>query len=298
MTAKHLPFVALFLLLCISCTNDAFTTSEAVRSLSKINFSLGIRGKVDNSSTSTENKIDKIDVFCFSKKTATADYTFETRLEGITPTINGNHEELTMTLTGSLPRIFYFVANTTGNIPFINDLSNNITSSSFEEQLLVIEAGIPQSPLMMVTKAEKPTLTVADQMNVELSHAVSCLNIVNKYAGFVIDSLVLREAVTGSYLFKEAIPTPAEAPRLDLNYGNMTSIYLYPTDSSILTIYGKHTGVRAVFDIPLKNIKSATKYKVTFRSINDHTLDFVSNLKWEIKSWNDGAVIDSTPDWN
>lgn len=284
------------LLLLSSCSKDRTAeVDDNNKTPNSITANIAVKGAAGYATTSPENEIRTIDVFSFAQFDSGAEYLFEQKN---TIAISEGQTTLRVSLTGSLPRVLYFVANGTANVSYFSTLTTTKPTLDQFESLSIIRNSIaPEAPLTLVSKIELPNPQPATSVDVELSHAAASLVVDNKYAGFTIDSLVIRNAVSGAFLFNGNTPTVAQVPRVDINYGTQISLFLYQTEASVLAVYGKYNGIRAVFDIALNNIKSSTRYKVTFRSVNDTTFDFASNLEWNVARWNNGATVDSTPDW-
>lgn len=291
MTTKHILAIALLsLFIFTSCRDDNTVREPEVGAVSRVSFAMGVPANV---AEVPENNISDIDVYCFRKKIGENEYTFEQSYLNLVPAPN---QQIEMELDGSLERLVYFAANNSSDIPFFPELST-LTSQGFEELMVLRGSEVPQMPYTLVAKQKIPASLTAEPVAVKLEHILACLDINNQYANFYIDSLVLKGAVCGSMLFNSNSPSKPFS-RADINYGNVSQLFLYETDASVLAVYGKYMGIRAVFDIQLKNIKRATRYRVTFRSINDSSVNFASNLQWNVTEWKNGSTIESTPDWN
>lgn len=298
MTVKETVLLLSLFTFFFSCKEEHIVPDKATGPLAQFSINLDVRGVTGNTSTAVENEISTINVFSFSLKPGNEDYTYETRIEKVIPTVDGdNKKEVAIKVAGSLPRIFYVIGNDTEGIPFLSKLSGETSATAFEAMTMLLHPIIPQSPFSLVGKVKKHLSEESDNVSVELSHVVARLDIVNKYTGFSVDSLVLRNAVSGASLFGKTTPSASAVPRINLNYGNVNTIYLYQTDLSTLAVYGKYNGIRAVFDIELKQIKRATRYKVSFQSMNDSEVDFAGNLQVKVQAWNKGNEINSIPDW-
>lgn len=288
MTKKHILAIALLsFFVFISCRDDNTVIVPETGTVSRVSFTMKVPVNV---AEMPENQITDIDVYCFRKKNSESDYTFEKSYLNLVP---GSNQQIEMDLDGSLDRIVYFAANNKNEFPFIPQLSTQM----FEELLILRDTKVPQMPYTLIAKQNIPATLSTEPISVKLEHILACLDINNQYAGFNIDSLVLKDAVCGSMLFTSASPSKPFS-RANINYGNTKQLFLYETDASVLAVYGKHLGIRAVFDIQLKNIKRATRYRVTFRSINDSSVNFASNLQWNVTEWKTGSIVESTPDWN
>lgn len=297
MTTKHSILIILLLsVLFTSCGEDAALTKRESGSVSRASFTIGIP---TNLSEAFENGISSIDVYSFRKQNGENEYTFEKAYENITSQDDTHPSSVELTLDGSLERILYFVANGSGKIPFMKELTAVTTNKKFEDSAFLYESIVPQLPYILVGKQSVPAVTSADvPVSVKLGHVLACLDINNRYEGFAVDSLVVKEAVCGTSLFTPVTPGVEQVARGSVNYGNAQQVYLYQTDASVLAVYGKYNGVRAVFDIQLKDIKKATRYRVTFRSTDDSESDFAGKLQWSVAPWNNGETVESTPDWH
>lgn len=292
MTTKYISAIVLLsFFIFTSCRDDHTVREPEIGIIGRVSFAMGAPTSV---AEVPENQIFDIDVYCFRKKNGESDYTFEKSYLNLVLEANNQIE---MDLDGSLERIIYFTANNESDISFIPTLST-LTAQGFEELMALRDAEVPQMPYTLVAKQKIPATLAIEPIAVNLEHILACLDINNQYAGFDIDSLVLKGAVCGSTLFSSDISLSIPLSRADINYGKTQQLFLYETDASVLAVYGKYMGVRAVFDIRLKEIKRATKYRVTFRSINDSSVDFTSNLAWNVTEWKSGSTIESTPDWN
>lgn len=294
MSSNYLPFLLFIGLLFHACSNDKLMVDENAGISSEIVMSLGVRG-ANYVSETDENNINTVSIFSFVQKPGQTAYTYEKTFLDLVPSAESTNTELSLTLDGSLPRILYFVANDVTKIPFLTHLWPGTLSTAADEQALVMDFRVPQVPLTMVSRVQLNDPSSVSNLPVEFTHTVSRLDIVNKYAGFVIDSMIVRNAILGTYAFRESFATEL-LPHADLKYTD-SPVYLYHASNVVLSIYGKYNGIRAVFDIDLKDIRKATRYNVIVRSINDHAVDFMNNLAWEVMPWTEKEPIDSTPDW-
>lgn len=248
------------------------------------------------SATNSQNQIDKISVYSFAQKWGESAYTFEKKIENIQPHTSDGGLEVLFTLDGTLPRIFYAVANGNDKIIYPN-LTTQTTSLQFEQDTYIVNQDAPESPYILIAKNTLPTPKIDNTLSVEFAQTTACLDINNKYAGFVVDSLVLKNTMNGAHLFENELTEVPESHRVDINYKNATELYIYPADRMFLAVYGKYNNIKTVFDIPLTDIKAGTRYRVTFRGINDQSFDFSANLIWNVEKWSVGNSVDSNPDW-
>lgn len=297
MTTKYIIFFFFLSILCFSCNKESDLANSDNNAESKLKMVFAVKGVSSNAATVNENQLNSVDIFSFSQKPGDLDYTFEKRFENLTPTLNGDKNELTMTLIGSLPRIFYYIANNTTNIPFFASVSSTTSSTEFEDNALLLNSAIPTAPLTLVGKVVKPDPKDQDNLSVELSHVVARLDVVNMFKDFEVDSLVLKNAVAGTSLFQNTIPSTTNIARVNINYATDSTIYLYQVNDATLAVYGKVKGARAVVDIHLAAIKSATRYKVTFRD-SESSIEPSGNLLFDVNPWTNGGSVGSTPDWN
>lgn len=259
-------------------------------------MSLRVKGATDYATAIDDNQINTISIFSFSRKPGEAEYTYEKNYLDLVPITNGDQIELTLSLDGSLPRILYMVANDVSKIAFLNSLQSGTTSDAMEELALIFDQAAPRPPHTMVAKAALPVFAPETNLSVEFTHTLSRLDIVNRYEGFTVDSMIVRDAMLGTHAFKELGVLLGDLSQADVKYTE-SPIYIYETNHSVLSIYGKYKDIRAVFDIDLNDIKKATRYNVIFRSTNDHDLNVSANLIWKVEPWIKNDEIDSTPDW-
>lgn len=291
MTTKQLiGTMALLAITLASCKEDNASIEQGFDGINKVSFALGIP---TSTTGAPENEVKTIDIYSFRKKNQESEYTMEKVYQDIIPTTDESNQSIQIELDGSLERILYVVANSSMKIPLISELPIQM----FEEVMKLRDNKVPQLPYTMTTKQSIPAILPDEPIAIKLEHTLACLDINNQYTGFRIDSLIVKDAVCGSVLFNPNTPTTEKVQRADINYGNRTQIYLYQTDASTLAVYGKYNGIRTVFDIQLKNIKRATRYRVTFRGINDSAVDFASNLAWNVTEWNSGATVETSPNW-
>lgn len=291
MIVRTVNFLAVTLLLLMSCSNESDTLQENTALSAQMSMTLSIDGTFTSSSG-----IDAVDIYSFAKKPGSDEYTYEKKLEGLIPVNNGKEQNLVIDLDGSLPRIIYFIANDLDRIGYLKKLSNQTTSSMLDKMLMIYDEQIVQDPLLLVGKVALPVPQVVRQLQVELVHTMARLDVVNKYENFSIDSLVLHEAIPGYYPFSGTIPNQNEAPRRNVKF-EQNSIYLYPTDKSTLTVYGKYNQICAAFSVNLANIKSGTKYQLIIRGNDNVDVDFVNSFSYQVVPWNNMNSIESIPDW-
>lgn len=295
MSTKYLLFLLFVGSLLQACSSDSSIVDDTNGiSSSEIVLPLSVRGITSYASETDENRINTVDIFSFIQKPGETAYTYEKRFTE-TVTSGGNAKaELSLTLDGTLPRILYFVANDVSNIPFLTYMRPGTPATSVDEEALLMDFDIPQAPFTLVSKVQLNTPYSTTHLPVEFTHTVSRLDIVNNYKGFEIDSMIARNATLGTYAFNELLATD-ELPHMDQKYTS-NPIYLYHAASQVLSVYGKYNGIRAVFDIDLKEIKKATRYNVVINSLNDQEQNFTSNLYWEVVPWTE-EIVESTPDW-
>lgn len=294
MSIKYLLFILFICLLLHACSNDKLMVDDNDISSSEIVMPFSVRGIASYASESDENKINTVNIFSFVQKPGGTTYTYEKRFTESVSSGENAKPELSLTLDGSLPRILYFVANDVSNIPFLTNLQPGTLSTTVDKEALIVDSNIPQAPFTLVSKVQLGTPYPVTKLPVEFTHTVSRLDIINNYEGFEIDSMIVRNATLGTYAFNESLVTD-ELPHIDQKYTS-SPIYLYHASNLVLAIYGKYNGIRAVFDIALKEIKKATRYNVVINSSNDHEQNFTNNLTWEVMPWVE-ETIESTPDW-
>lgn len=291
MIAKYTSLLALFMLCFVSCTQGAAPDETVNQSQTKqIVISLS-----DIKSFSSENptEINKVDVISFARKNDEAKYTYETGIYNLSPTTTENGDQITLTLHGSLPRIFYLIANADSRI-IMPVLNPNTTAEEFESGTWIQEEKIPAEPCILTVKKVLDEPDIENNIEAEFSRTMAYLDIANEYSGFAMDSIVLQNAKGGTYLFNENLPLGNHS----INYGNSSQMLIYPVKEANLAVYGKNDGVRMAFDIPLNNIAKGTRYRVSFRGTNEPSTTLEGKLQWKVTVWNSGASITSTPDWN
>lgn len=293
MTIKHTVLIVLSIIGLCSCNKDGVKLKTEAQYSAKVLLST----KAGSSLNAPENTIEKIDLYTFRKVNGESNYTFEKRFLNTPINKDLNGESINLVFEGSTERLAYFIANTSElNMPLLESLTSSTTSTQFENQL-IINNTIPATPLTMVSKQTLSAILPSTPIQVSLEHTLACLDINNQYNGFTVDSLVLKDAICGSFLLKSEIPLVQQIVRKNINYGTNRQIFLYQTNASVLAIYGKYNGIRAVFDIALNSIQRGTRYNVTFRSVNDAVVNFASNLQWSVTPWEKTPSIESTPDW-
>lgn len=295
MFTRYLLFLLFVGSLLQACGSDSSIVDDTNDILSsEIVLPLSVRGITSYASETDENRINTVNIFSFVQKPGETVYTYEKRFTE-TVTSGGNAKaELSLTLDGTLPRILYFVANNVSNIPFLTDMRPGTPATSVDEEALLMDSDIPQAPFTLVSKVQLDTPYLTTNLPVEFTHTVSRLDIVNNYKGFEIDSMIVRNATLGTYAFNESLAAD-ELPHIDQKYTS-NPIYLYHSSSLVLSVYGKYNGIRAVFDIDLKEIKKATRYNVVINSLNDQEQKFTGNFYWEVVPWTE-EIVESTPDW-
>lgn len=236
-----------------------------------------------------ENEINLLTVLSFFKLPGQNEYVYETSF--VQSDIFAGL--IKITLNGSFPRILYYFANSMENISYTGDDLRELTPSMFEESAyLTGNSLIPASPFCLVAKQECPDPSAVKIISVELAHTVARIDIDNQYPAFAIDSMVLNNAASGSYLFNDNV---SKSTISKVNYGNPSLIYMYQTTNATLSFYGKYNNIRTAFDVPLSNIKAGTKYRLTLRSSSDTSLSS-NNILWDINDWSNGNNINTTPD--
>lgn len=292
---KNIIKLLLFTVLCESLLVACNKSLDEVEKISPTKIELSMVSNIAN--TGVENSLEKISVYCFALKPGASDFTFEKKISNLAPADNNGKATISWSLDGSLERQFYFVANENEKVA-TNNLTPQTTTSQFEKNIYMIDAKQPQLPFVLVAKTLPMSPDAQTQINAQFTHTLSCLDIVNLYQDFTIDSLILRNTSSGAYLFDNDLLNTEIAPKIDLNYFTDTNIFLYPTQNSTLAVYGKYNGIRVAFDIKLNDIKRATKYRVTIKSANEQTINFSSSLSLGVVFWNLGQDIDSVPNWN
>lgn len=281
---------SLFLFSCTKLTNEdeRYSSSEKQKTVVSL--------VTTYSDSNSQTRIDKMSVYCFTQIPGESAYTFEKKIQNIQPQTGDSGFEVLLTLDGTLPRIFYVVANENNKIIYPN-LTAQTTSEQFEKEAYVTNQDAPSAPYILTTKCTLLTPQADNRLPAEFVQATACLDINNRYTGFVIDSLVLKNTLDGVPLFEKGSTDVSDSRRIHINYEKSTELYLHPVDKMFLAVYGKYNKIKTVFDIPLVDIEAGTRYRVTFKGINDQIFDFSSNLVWNVEKWSVGNVVDSNPDW-
>lgn len=257
-------------------------------------LSMNLAGTQSYLPTSDEKRVETLDLYLFVKSPADGVFRFEKEIRTLPFSTENDVLTSKFDFDGTLQRKLYFIANESNRTPLLSSLTPNLTSTQFENQVL-LEDSKPESPFVMVSRYEMNNPEVTN-IAANLSISAVRLDIANKYNDFVIESMILKNAVGGTFLFNSNIPTTEQASWSDKTYGPVETMYLYPTNNTKLAVYGKFRGVSIAFDVPIPPLVAATRYKLTINS-NNNDNSFEEDIVFEIVPWTPGNTIESTPDW-
>lgn len=288
---KKIVLIATSILLLTSCSKETSPVDTDPTGHHDIMVSVNTQAISAANDEDSENKLELLTALSFIQMPGSDRYLYETRFTQPVDA-QGQIDEMAIRIIGPFPRIFYFFANSMDNITDFTGDMRNYTSTMLEADAYQTgNAPIPTAPFCLVAKLECPDPSIVKTISANLAHTVARIDIDNRYPSFTIDSMVLNDAPSGSYLFNN---NAAKSTIKSVNYGNPAYIYMYPTTQSSLSFYGKYNGIRTGFDVELNTIKSGTRYRLTLRDEGDASLSS-NDISWDVIDWNTGGTINTTP---